>query len=239
MLPSTKTYKAFNPVELFSLGLTNLPNIAGTYLGLNEADNDSPIMKLKLIALLAALGRPLADANATDEQLAAAINEAVPVATAAIQAQGELATAKTQLTAGLNEIAALNTKVTNLNSDVARFTLNAANERVARSEAVITSAINEGRLTEAQRSEFTGQLVNAADFAAKSKEICALKRTINTQSKLGGTGTRKDESAADTNTISAINEEVQKHMKETGTVYHDAYLAVKRAKPELFKATNG
>ncbi len=124
--------KAFRPVYLFSVGLTNRPQIPGTYIGLNEAlpaekfpvNPNHKTMHPKLIALLAALGITRA-ADATEEQLISGINEALPKATAAVEAQGKLTTAvnetgtlKGQLTAAqgettkaVNEAAGLRTQL--------------------------------------------------------------------------------------------------------------------------------
>jgi hypothetical protein len=221
--------RAMHPEALYSLGLTNTPNIPGTQLGLNEAIEPeiSTAMKSQLIQLLAALGKTVA-ADATDDQLTAALNEATPIATAAVAAVNELATVKPKLTTAeaalttaTNESATLRTQVTA--------------ERAARAEAVLTAAMNEGRITEAQRPEWLGKLTAAnADFAALSTELGALKKAVNTRSQVKGLGARKDEAAADTATITAINEAVAKEEKESGLSHTDAYLAVRKKQPALF-----
>ncbi|MFA5265816.1 MAG: phage protease, partial [Opitutaceae bacterium] len=99
MVPIAGRKGAFRPVELYSLGLTNTPNIAQNHLGLNEAGDEaifSTPMKPEILALLAALGRNVAP-TVTDDQLNTAINEATPVATQLVKSSVELATAKEQL----------------------------------------------------------------------------------------------------------------------------------------------
>lgn len=235
-----KGRKAFRPLELYSLGLTNTPNIPGTQLGLNERDENFPAMKSTIIALLAALGRPVANAaSVTDEQLAAAVNEAVPVATAAITAQGELGTLKPQLLTAQNEITTLRKSLETANGLVTTERQNAANERKARVELVLTSAVNEGRITPAQRGDWEGKFsAQGADFAAIAGELGKLKPASNTQSRVANLGKRKPEELASVNRIAAINEAVEAKKKATGCDHNSAYLAVQREKPELFATTN-
>ncbi|OAM89336.1 phage protease [Termitidicoccus mucosus] len=237
MRPIThKGRKAFRPVLLYSMGLTNTPNIPGNSIGLNEpADSFSAMNKEHIIKLLAALGKTVA-ADATDEQFAAAINEAVPFAQAAVTASASLPGMKTQLTIAQNEAAALRDE-----RDTAKAA--ATSERAARAGQVVTIAINTGRITEAQRAEWTGKLVAASDFAAIEAGLTELKPAINTQSKVAGLGERKAEVAASAERITAINEAVARHCKENGLDprkdYHRAFTAVKAAKPDLFTtATN-
>ncbi|MBI5770826.1 MAG: hypothetical protein HZA93_23820 [Verrucomicrobia bacterium] len=259
MVPIThQGRKAFRPVELYSIGLTNQPNIPGTFIGLNEAlpletpDPASQIpnfsaMKSKLIALLAALGRPVANADTvSDDQLAAAVNEATPVAAQLVTASNEhattrtklataeaaLATANQSLATATNEKGALNSQLSTLNSAL-------TTERAARAELLLTGAINEGRITAAQKPEWLGRFTAAgADFAAVSAELAGLKRAVNTQSKTAGLGARRAVSAESKAKITAINEAVETKKKATGLSHDAAYAAVRREKPELFPATN-
>lgn len=243
MLPIPGRPKAFQPVELWSLGLTNQPNITGTHLGLNEIDTSSP-MKEILIKLLAALGTTVA-ADAADEAIISAGNAAIAKAgslkpeSEVTAAKNEAETLKTQLTAAQNEVTTLKGQVTALTTERDTQKTAAVNERTARATVVITTAINDGRLKEAQRAEFTTKLVGATDFDATAKEITTLTKAINTTSKVTSAADRKAESATETAKVSAINEAVQKKMKDASLGHHDAFLAVKREQPALFAATNG
>ncbi|MDD2763480.1 MAG: phage protease [Opitutaceae bacterium] len=234
----------YRPVKLFSIGLTNHPNIPDTAIGLNEAAaaESSATMKEQLLKLLAALGLTVA-ADADDAKVTSAANEALLKAQAALAAQGELTTAKTQLAAAANEKAALQgqlvtvtneaatakTRVTTLESQVAA-------EREARAEAVLTRAVNEGRIAQAQRPEWKSKLIAAPDFASTEGELGKLKKTVNTQSRVADLGARKAEQAASAETIRAINDAVAKKQKETGCSHRTAYQAIRQEKPELFAA---
>jgi hypothetical protein len=230
---------AFRPMELYSLGLTNQPNIPGTHLGLNEREGGQnfPVMKKHIIALLAALGRPVANADTvSDDQLAAAVNEAVPVATAAITAQNELASVKPQLTTAQNEVTTLRGQLATANGLVTTERTAAANERKARVELVLTSAVNEGRITQAQRAEWEGKFnAQGADFGTVQGELQKLKKAVNTRPAVAGLGARKPEELAATNRIAAINEAVEAKKKANPTLSHtDAFNAVRCEKPDLF-----
>ena len=246
MVPIThQGRKAFRPVELFSIGLTNKPNIPGTFIGLNEAlpieTPKTPAMKTKTIALLAALGRPIADAaNVTDEQLATAINEATPVATQLVTAANELAAVKPKLATADQSLATAQTALTAATNEAATLRTALSAERSARAEQVLVTAINEGRITAAQKAEWLGKLTATnADFAAVSTQLGALKKAINTKSHTDEIGKRRGVSAESKTRVNAINEAVTKKMKDLGTEDRQvAYMALRTEKPELFSATN-
>lgn len=245
MLPITyQGRKAFRPVELYSNGLTNQPNIPGTFIGLNEAlppeTTTSNPMKEHLIKLLALLGITMS-ADATDAQATAAINEALPKVTTAVAAEGKLATA-------LNEKAALETRLTSATAAVqtatnesATLRTTVASERSERAGLVITRAINEGRLTEAKRSEWLGKFTaQGADFIAVEGEINKLQKAVNTKSKTDDLGSRRGapQSAEAKQRINAVNEAITAKMNSAKCDRTAAYLALQTEKPELFTATN-
>lgn len=224
---------ACRPFEVHSLGLTNTPNIPGTELGLNEQPVEIlPAMKTKIIALLAALGRPVAQADTvTDDQLAAAVNEAVPVATAAITAVNELATIKPKLAKAETDLVTANNEAGTLRTSLAA-------ERKARAEGIIAVAINEGRITQAQSTEWLGKFTATnADFAAVEGELKKAPKAINTHSSVDKLGSRKAEEAARANKVTAINEAVLKKEKESKLSHFDAYRAVQKDHPEWFTTT--
>lgn len=238
MVPTTyQGRKAFRPVELYSIGLTNQPNIPGSYIGLNEALPAEPsnlAMKNHIIALLAALGRPVANAAAvTDEQLATAVNESVPVATQYVADAGKLAGALNEVATLKPKVTAAEAQVTTAVNETATLRTALATERAARAGVVITRAVNEGRLTEAQRTEWLGKFTaQGADFAAVETDLGKLKTAVNTKTQTPSLGGRRG--VQDTGKIAAINEAVSAKQKDSGLSHHEAYLAVKRAKPELF-----
>lgn len=228
-----KGRKAFRPVELYSIGYTNQPNIPGTFIGLNEAlppETSNP-MKVQIIALLAALGRPVANAaTVTDEQLATAVNEAVPVATKYVGDAGQLATVQTQLTTAQSGLQTATNEAATLRTSL-------ASERAARAGQVITTAINEGRLTEAGRSEWLGKFTaTGADFAAVEGELGKLKKAVNTKSQAEIGSRRGQVNPEQKQRITAINEAITAKCKVLGTEDRNAaYLALQREGHELFK----
>jgi hypothetical protein len=233
MLPAKHQGRAaFRPVELFSIGLTNHPNIPGSYIGLNEALPAEPIsaMKKHIIALLAAIGRPVADAAAvTDEQLATAVNEATPIAAQLLTDNAQLATVKSQLTAAQSQ-------VTSAVNESATLRTSLATERAARAGIVITRAINEGRVTEAQRAEWLGKFTTAgADFTAIESDLGKLKKAVNTQTQTGDLGSRRASTIESKKKISAINEAVTAKMEAAKCDRVTAYNTVRAEKPELFE----
>ncbi len=235
MQPIPGRRKAFRPVLLHSIGLTNHPNIPDLPIGLNEAERAQSIaMKKSILAILAALGRPALAADATDEQFEIALNAAAPVATSALADQGKLATAQTALTTAQNEVTTLKTERDGLKTKATELTTALNTERAGRAELVLVTAVNEGRITEADKPTWKTKLTAAgADISAINTELQARPPKLNTQSpNIGG---RKGE-ANDTVAITAINEAVAKHRKAHGCDHHTAYCAVKRAQPALFTA---
>lgn len=232
--------KAYRPVEIYSIGLTNSPQIPGTFIGLNEAlppeTQSSTPMNKKLIELLAALGITLA-ADATDAQATTAINEALPKVATIVADQGKLATA-------LNEKATLQTQLTDAQGQVTTATNEAATlrtqvatERAARAESVLTVAINEGRITAAQKPEWLGKLTAAnADFTAVTSELQKLK-AINTRSQADVGARRGQKTDPQTKQrVNAINEAINAKMTAMNTKDRNAaYLALQREGHELFK----
>lgn len=236
MLPITyKGRKAFRPVELNSIGLTNQPNIPGSYIGLNEALPAEVFpMKAELIKLLAALGYTLA-ADANDEAIVAGINEALPKSLAAIAAQGELTTTKAQLTAAQNEVTTLKGTLTSAQNEATSAKSIANTERKERAGLVIVTAINEGRLTQAQRAEWEAKfMAPGADFTAVSGELAKLKKAVNTTSKSDGMGARRGADVESQKKINAVNEAVTAKMASAKCDRPTAYNAVRAEKPELF-----
>ncbi len=226
--------KAFRPVEIYSIGLTNTPQIPGTFIGLNEAlppetENTNP-MKEHLIKLLAVCGITLAT-DASDAQATTAINEALPKATAAFADQGKLATAT-------NEKASLQTQLTTATNEAGTLRASFATERAARAGQLITVAINEGRLTEAGRAEWLGKFgADGANFDTVAGELGKLVKAINTKSKtdLGARrGGKVDPEARQR--VTACNEAIETKMTAMKTKDRNAaYLALVREGHELFK----
>ncbi|HSI08826.1 MAG TPA: hypothetical protein VK985_09545 [Rariglobus sp.] len=245
MLPITyQGRKAFRPVELFSIGLTNKPNIPGTFIGLNEAlPADLPLvpekqkqattMKDLLIALLALLGITVPKETA-DDAFAPFIDQAktkladMKPSSAVNEIQALLDTAKQQLTAA-------NGQVTTAVNEAAALRTALATERAGRAGVVITTAINEGRLTEAQKPDWLAKFTApGADFAAVQAELGKLTKAVNTKTKVPDLGARRGAKTGNQTTVTAVNEAINAIQKETGCTRPEAMAAARLKKPDLF-----
>lgn len=189
------------PVYLVSIGLTDRPNIPGTSL-VNDQPEFSPTMKKHILALLAALGRPLAN-EATDEQISAALEAASPVAQALI--------ARPEATALANE----QSRATQLAADLANANTALANERTAlaavttaRNELLVAEAIRAGRITEAEKPTWLGRL--STNFATESVALANERPAVKTRAATTGLGERKPANAASDQFTALVNERVAK-----------------------------
>ena len=221
--------KAYRPVYLFSLGLCNRPQISGTFIGLNEAlphETTNPPMNKKLIELLAALGITLA-ADATDAQATTAINEALPKAATAVADQGKLATAINEKATLQTQLTAAQGSLTTATNEAATLRTSLATERAARADVLLVTAVNEGRITEAQKPEWMGKFTAAnADFTAVAGELGKLKVGINTKSKSDDLGGRR--ASPPSKITTAVNEAVSTYLKDhPGVSRPDAFNAVR------------
>ena len=118
--------------------------------------------------------------------------------------------------------------------------LPAANTRAASAEhsrnaTLVTAAINEGRLTPADRPAWEQSL--AADFPIASRDLAALRPALNTTARVAALGARRDEMGVDINGITAINEAVAREMKDSANPDRNkAWSIVKQKHPELFQS---
>lgn len=221
-----RNQKAFRPVVLYSVGMTNNPQIPGQPVGRNE----KPTTKkdtMDRAKLIKALGlKP----EATDDEIITAANEAGSALANALQAK---TTAETNLTTAVNERKTMEGQVTAANSARAVAEEKFNTERKARINDMLTTAVNEGRITEADRPKWAGDLT--ANFDAKSEELKKLKKAVNTKSRTSEMGARRGEVNVSGNLITAINEKVRKFQKDHGVSHDEAFAAVQRDNPELFQ----
>lgn len=234
----------YRPILLWSDGLTNTPNILNNTIALNslagmeidvEVNIDSPDagnpgatenqnqndMKLTPDALKALGFAP--DASPTVEEISAAI---VKLASDQATAAADLATAQSATTAA-------NSRATNLETELGAI-------RGAAVETVLTDAVNQGRITQADVPMWTNAL--NASFISERTKLMSLVPVMNTTGKVT-TGERRNPTMVDaSNAISAITEGVRSYAIEKGidiattTGWDRAYAACKAERPELFKA---
>lgn len=220
----------YRVVALHNTGLTNFPNIPGNAIGINEESPGSPheaapaepkpttrTMKPKLLQLLGLMP------EASDEAIATAVNSIITERDAALAAK----------TALDGQLTAANERATTLEGTLGALRIQAA-------EPLLASAINDGRITEADRPKWLEAL--NTDWEGESAKLGKLMplTALNTQDRVGDLGARKAE-AATGGGITAINAAMAAHAKEhrldlrKGGDYDTIYLAVKAAKPELFE----
>ncbi len=192
----------WRPRILDSVGLTDRPNIPGR--SLTNSQPESTMNKELILALLAALGRPLANAaTATDEQINAALTEAAPVATALANEQTARSTAETR---------------------VAELTTALANEQAAhkatakaRNEALVDAAVKSGRIVEAARPVWLGRLER--DFSTESVALANEKPAVKTTATTANLGDRKPAGEASAAFTALVNE----RMTKTGETWATAW----------------
>lgn len=230
MAPVPGRHKVYRPVVMYGIGLTNQPQISGTTLGLNETEEnqqqgeeDMPTWLLQALGFAA--GETPTDAE-VQARCTGALNERTTAQAEVAGLRAELVTATGNLTTATNERSA---EVAARNA-----------ERTARAELVVTSAINEGRIVEADRATWVTSLVGASDFAAETSKLGTLKKAINTESQVQGLGHRKAE-ATDVVQVTAINEAVRVFALEQGLDvttaggHHAAFVGAKAKNPALFE----
>ena len=232
------------PFRLKSVGLVRSSAIPNPSL-LNSAP-PTPPMKTSLLKLLAALGFAV-PADSSDEQIVTLTNsatadcEALPpelrakaptVAKAAIALHAELGTVTGRLTALDAENVTLVNSKTQLEGEKATLATGKATAEAeatalktkldaSRKEAstfLVNCAVEDGRVSAAQRDATVTTLVNAADFAAEVGKLGALPRKLKTTSGLGNL-----KQAASGGAPSAIIELVNARMEKTGEDYSTAF----------------
>ncbi len=228
----------FRPILLWSVALTNNPNIMTNTIALNSlqgvtapdlsptADpgenetNENEDMKLTADAL-AALGFAQ-DATPSSDEISAAI---VKMLAAKATAEADKATAVGETTAANSRAGLMETELKLV--------------RGSAIDALIGPAIEDGRITAADKDKWTTALNTS--FASESAKIAALMPTINVANKLPGLTRQQGMLAA--NDTEALNTAVREIAKTNGldlakgADYDRAFTLLRAAKPELFETT--
>jgi phage I-like protein len=207
------------PARLISVGLTNMPNIAGIPPLANEdlsagevpADQpEEPAMDL-LKRLLALLGMP---DTASAEDLVAKVTD--------LSAKTETATSECNAAV----LAATEARAALANAEAAR-----ASERGARIELLVSNAIAAGRITPAQKDQWIKDL--AEQFDAKSIELSNAKPVLHVAPVTAGLGSRKVELQTSRDTVLTL---VNQRIEQTGEDYETAFASVRKENAALFEA---
>jgi hypothetical protein len=220
--------KFVRPVELISVGLTNTPQIPGDPWAKNEQQQDT---KMKwLIDLLVSKGLMKADGDEAAAQTA--VNSLVVL-------PARVTELETKLTTATNETTRLTGEVNRLTGELTTATNEVAAIRKDRNKIALDAAVNDGCIKEVDRAAWNEKLNTS--FDTNLVELRKLK-AVNTKSKLGGAGDRKDESTQSDNKIVAINSAVRKFAAEnniniaTNEGYNLAFQGVRKSQPALFAA---
>lgn len=228
----------FRPILLWSVALTNNPNIMTNTIALNslqgvmDADpspdaedgesekQENNDMKLTPEALQALGFAP--DADPSTDEISAAI----------VKMLGEKAAAEADKVTAEGETTAANSRATRFESEL-KLVLGTA------VDTVITDAINSGRITEADKPAWTTALNTS--FASESTKLKSLMPVLNTENKLKDLGGRRDANMTDAaNAATRITDGVKAFALEksmditTADGWTKAYDACRAAKPELF-----
>jgi len=181
----------FEPTAFVSVGLTPEPNLAAD--AVNEAASNAanlstpPMNKVVLLGALAGLGINLA-ADASDDAIAASITGLAPRLSTGASAANERDTAKAD--------------VARLQAELAALKAASANEAKGVRDAAINAAIQDGRITEAQRATWDGILT-----ASAANGLAALNGLPKTVKTTASAKTVADATAASANAeASAANE---------------------------------
>ena len=235
------------PVRLISVGLTNMPNIAGVPPLANEelaggvVPPASKEVEMDLLKrLLAVLG--LADTVTADdavarigmmkaalEKLMASVETRWKAEDAARQSLSNVAAEDqlAQVFAGMDAIRA--------ERDAAIAAANEARaattaERAARVELLVSNAVAAGILTPAQKEQWLKDL--ADQFEAKSVELSNMKPVLHTRPITRDLGSRKPEQQPLRDKILTL---VNTRMSEHGEDYVTAFAAVRKENAALFE----
>jgi len=226
----------FKPVLLWSVALTNNPNIMTNTIALNSllgvadadpspdagtGDPEQPTdnnMKLTPQAL-AALGLS-PDAEHTNDQISAAI----------VQIHGTMESAKAAQVTAESATTAANSRLTLVTGELETI-------RNAAVDTVLTDAIAAGRITEADKEAWTTALNTS--FLSESAKLRNLMPVLNTQNRLGALDRNRGMLAADStealNTaLRAISDEHKLNLDDRKD-YDRAWELLRTAKPELFE----
>ncbi len=214
-LPPENGKPVFAPVFMVSIGLTDRPNIGGTSL-VNSAPVGAAEKKTTTedTTMLKWLIELLGLANeATEDQVRAKVTDLLkrPEPTALANEQTARTTAETQLADVKGKLTTAETALAN------ERTAHAATAK-ARNEALVTSAIREGRVLEAAKPTWLSRLDR--DFATESVALANEKGAVKTTARTSGLGARKPENTARDQFTALVNEAMPKHGNNWEASWH-------------------
>lgn len=226
----------YAPVFMESIGLTDKPNIPGKSLlnsasagsHSNKSKTENPTMPDWLKKLLG-LANEATEADATS-------------AIAALQKRPEptaLANEQSARTAAEGKVTALEGDKSKLGADLKSAQTALANERKARIDDMVATAIRGGKITEAEKETWGKRLL--ANFEDESKALVNSKQAVKTAATATRTAAGDDGDADDSGPKikGLVNAEMAKlgHLPMANR-YNQAFSNVKKANPDLFKVVD-
>jgi len=205
---------AICPNELDHIGMTNTPNIPGVSPWTNESEETETTMNKEHIARLKAALK--LDDAADEDAICNAVDKVV----------SDLAGNETKLTAA--NTLATNEKTARTTAEGSLATAeNALKEaRKAHAKTLLDVAVNEGRITAAQRPQHESAF--EGDFAAASNALAAIKKPSHDTRPLSvDVRGAKVSIATNEDRQRIINTAVNEMMAKEGLSYSDAYLRIK------------
>jgi hypothetical protein len=198
----------YRPTELYSAGLTNTPHLPVNFFNSDGFVAEAPTnknknMKRKLLALFAALSLKPSFANAdepADAEMEAALdqvqtkvaafaNEQTSIKKKLLVICGKLGITfanESQITDVEATLGQAQDKVVTLASERDALKTQFANERTARIDDELGSAVKQGRITEADRPQWKNRLGVEAQFANELTAIRALEVKVKTEAATSG-----------------------------------------------------
>lgn len=225
----------FAPVFMKSVGLTDHPNIPGKSL-LNTASAGSQQQHQSTTTMPDWLKKLLGLANeATEDQVKSKVSDllARPEPSALANEQSAKTNAEARVTALTTDNAKLSTSLTEAQTAL-------ANERKARVDETVASAIRTGKIAEAEKATWAKRLLT--NFEEESKALANSKSGPKTAAVANPQHAELGNATADAG--AKIKGLVNAEMAKLGHVpmanrYNMAFANVKKANPKLFQADDG
>ena len=213
-----------SPVSLWSVGLTNRPNMPVNALVNETTTKGDTAMRDMLIKALAL------PETATDEDIQKALQAMLDAKKTSEEAAASAVVAvEDEKKAGAAACEALKTENEALKTEKQSLESTLANEKTAKIALVLENAIKTGKITAADKSKWEADLAN--DFTAKLAEIGKLTPVMNVASVTKNLGCRNSTELSRINQVVAL---VNERIAKTKEGYEVAFANVKRENAQLF-----
>ena len=220
--------KSHLPVQMLNDATFNLAGATAEA----EKQTNNKNMKKKLLEVCKALGIQFAN-DADDAATEAALAEVETKVAAFANEKQTLTNKVTGLETDKTKLAG---DVTKLTADLGAANTNFVNERDARINDEVATAVTSGRITAADETAWKGRLKVPANFANELTAIRALKPVVKTDSVTITRGDRKVEVANAAERRELVQELVTEAMPQFANDYDRAFAHVQKKFPQLFES---